>query len=350
MTATYDYYKLAYPQQGVSSGFTYKVVPYTTLKLIANNEPPETKTLYDQPEIEKNKIRITGPFTVEALPAPVVRPLDDATMMDEDLGRKQSDWREELKATGIIGRGGNRIQFSRVEALPGTRYLQAEAETAENTPRRAVICFAGETKPLDPRMVEMALDEAENQRPRPALVIFAAFQFDPQAARIIDETNWPEVTLLKAQMNTDLMTEDLKKKRSSSQSFWLIGQPDIELIRDKRMKNRCKVKVKGFDYYDVKKGTVDSGSTDRIAMWMLDTDYDGMCVEPVQVFFPLGGKDGGWSKLARNLKAEIDLDRIEAYAGCESLPFEAEPGTSVAVKIIDDRGIESLKMIKVGES
>lgn len=349
MTATFDYYKLAHEEQGVGSGFAYKTVPHITLKSIANNEPPATEILYDQPEIDKKKVRITGPFTVEALPAPVVRPLDDLGIMEEDFSAKQTDWRDQLLATGIMGRGGSRLEFSRVEPLSGTKFLQAEAETKEDVPRRAVICFAGETKPLDSRMVDMAMNEVERLRPAPKLVIFAAFQFDPEAAKDIDEFIYPGVTVLKAQMNTDLMTEDLKKKRSSDQSFWLVGQPDVELIRDGRSKRKFKVKVNGFDYYDVKKGTVESGSTSRIAMWMLDTDYDGMCIEPKQVFFPMGGKKDGWNKLAKTLKAEIDTDLIEKYAGNESLWFMAEPNTKIAVKIIDDRGIESLKVIRIGD-
>ena len=349
MTATFDYYKLAHTEQGVSSGFIYKTAPHITLGSIANNEPPATETLYDQPEIDKGKVRITGPFTVEALPAPVVKPLDDVSDWDEDSTAKQTSWRDQLRATGIMGRGGSRLEFSRVEPLSGTKFLQAEAETKEDVPRRAVICFAGETKPMDSRMVSMALDEVETLRPSPKLIIFAAFQFDPEAAKDIDELNWPGLTVLKAQMNTDLMTDDLKKKRSSDQSFWLVGQPDVELIPDKRSKTRYKVKVNGFDYYDVKKGTVESGSTTRIAMWMLDTDYDGMCIDPKQVFFPMGGKKDGWNKLAKTLKAEIDPDLIEKYAGNESLWFTVQPNSQIAVKIIDDRGIESLKVIKVGD-
>lgn len=349
MTGTFDYYKLAHEEQGVSSGFVYKTAPHITLRSIANNEAPAAETLYDQPEIDKTKVRITGPFTVEALPAPVVKPLDDIGDIEEDFSAKQTDWRDQLLATGILGRGGSRLTFSRVEPLSGTKFLQAEAETKEDTPRRAVICFAGETKPLDSRMVAMAMDEVERLRPAPKLVIFAAFQFDPEAAKDIDEYIYPGVTVLKAQMNTDLMTEDLKKKRSSDQSFWLVGQPDVELIRDGRSKRKFKVKVNGFDYYDVKKGTVESGSTSRIAMWMLDTDYDGMCIEPKQVFFPMGGKKDGWNKLAKTLKAEVDPDLIEKYAGNESLWFMAEPNTRIAVKIIDDRGIESLKVIRIGD-
>ncbi|MBQ6399645.1 MAG: site-specific DNA-methyltransferase [Clostridia bacterium] len=349
MTATFDYYKLAHEEQGVGSGFVYKKVPHISLKSIVNNEPMPFETMYDQPEIDKTKVRITGPFTVEALPAPVVKPLDELADMPEDASAKQSDWRDQLLATGIMGRGGARLMFSRVEPLTGTQYLQAEAETKEEIPRRAVVCFAGVTKPLDSRMVAMAMDEVERLRPAPKLVVFAAFQFDPEASKDIDEFIYPGVDILKVQMNTDLMTEDLKKKRSSDQSFWLIGQPDVELVRDKRSKELCKIIVKGFDYYDVKKGQVESGSTNRIAMWMLDTDYDGMCIVPNQVFFPMSGSKDGWNKLAKTLRAEIDQDKIAQYAGCESLWFRAKANSRIAVKIIDDRGIESLKVIRVGD-
>jgi adenine-specific DNA-methyltransferase len=160
------------------------------------------------------------------------------------------------------------------------------------------------------------------------------------------------ITLLKVQMNADLMTGDLKKKASGSQSFLLVGQPDVELIKIEKGNDKggYKVKVNGFDYYDVKKGIVESGGTDKIAMWMLDTDYDGMSIEPKQVFFPMEGKNEGWDKLAKTLKAEIDQDLIEKYHGTESLPFEVKGGAFIAVKIVDDRGIESLKVIPIGGS
>ncbi len=55
-----------------------------------------------------------------------------------------------------------------------------------------------------------------------------------------------------------------------------------------------------------------------------------------------------WSRLAKNLKAEIDEELIEAYRGTVSLPFEPGDHKRVEVKIIDDRGIESLKIVEVG--
>ncbi|VUT27700.1 MAG: putative methyltransferase [Candidatus Syntrophoarchaeum sp. GoM_oil] len=353
MTALYDYYELAHPDEGVGSGFKYKTVPHITLKSIANNEPPATETLYDQPFMDKSRARVSGPFTVEAVPSPVVKPLsenEETPASDESVARsgetlRQSEWKDELFKTGIRGKGGQSIEFTRLETLPGTRWLHVDGETKEKEPKRVVVSFGPEHAPLEQRQVELALEEAQKLVPKPKLLVFAAFQFDPETSKDIDETNWPGVILLKAQMNADLLTEDLKKKRSSNESFWLMGQPDVAV---KKLKDgKIQVEVLGFDYYNTRTGIIDSGSSDKIAMWMLDTDYDGRSLYPRQVFFPMAGAKDGWSRLAKNLKAEIDPDLIEAYRGTVSLPFEPGEHRRITVKIIDDRGIESLRIIEV---
>ena len=157
------------------------------------------------------------------------------------------------------------------------------------------------------------------------------------------------MTLLKAQMNADLLTDDLKKKRASNESFWLIGQPDVHLERIAAGddKGKLRVKVAGFDYYNTKTGGIESGGEDKIAVWLLDTDYDGRSLYPRQVFFPMAGPEDGWARLARNLKAEIDGERIETYRGTLSLPFQPGQHNRIAVKIVDDRGIESLKIMGI---
>jgi len=270
---------------------------------------------------------------------------------------RQSEWRDELLRAGVRAKGGKLIEFTRVETISGTRYLQAEAETKEDKPKRVLVCFGPEHAPLEQRTVELALEEAAHLKPKPGMVMFCAFQFDEEAAKDIDETNWPGVTLLKAQMNADLLTDDLKKKRSSNESFWLIGQPDVILKKspqtpfvkggDKRSESGdlYQVEVLGFDYYNPKTGTVDSGGKGDIAMWMLDHDCDGRSLFPSQVFFQMAGVKEGWATLAKNLKAEIDEEKIQAFGGTTSLPFT--PGKAVAVKIIDARGIESLKIIRL---
>jgi adenine-specific DNA-methyltransferase len=373
LTAVFDYYQLEHPEEGVGSGLRCKKVPHITLKSIANNEQPVPVTLYDQPLVDTNKTRVTGPFTVEAVPAPMVKsPSELAGDMttppmpaDESVARsgetlRQDEWRGELLKAGIRGKGGQRIEFVRVEPLSGTHWLHAEAETKaldKSTlapdkmfePKRVVISFGPEHAPLEQKQVEMAFEESKKLVPRPQIIVFAAFQFDPEAAKDIDETNIPGITLLKAQMNADLLTEDLKKKRASNESFWLVGQPDVVLRKRKRGEEQglWEVEVHGFDYYNTITGNLESGGADQIAVWMLDTDYDGRSLFPRQVFFPMAGEKEGWSKLAKSLRAEIDVELIEAYRGTTSLPFKLGKHNRVAVKIVDARGIESLKVVPV---
>jgi adenine-specific DNA-methyltransferase len=399
MTRVFDYYVLANDREGVAGGFACKRIPRVTLKSIANNPEiregisraeveatiarhAEQETLFDAPEIDPSKARVSGPFTLEAVPAPAVRPITELLVESQPVSLdnqptlpgvgdlelqpklqftedvsvarfgetiRQRQWRDELLACGIRGKGGQRIQFARLEPLGATRWLQCEGETKGERVERVVVSFGPEHAPLEQRQVELALEEAVQLKPTPKVVIFAAFQFDPEAAKDIDETKWPGVTLLKAQMNTDLLTDDLKKKRSSNESYWLMGQPDVELrkIAKGEHKGECQIEVHGFDYYNPRTGAIESGDTTKIAMWMLDTDYDGRSLYPRQVFFPMAGPKDGWARLAKNLKAEIDEDLIEAYRGTVSLPFDPGDYRRVAVKIVDDRGIESLKIISL---
>ena len=388
MTPVFEFYALAHPDEGIGSGLRYEGAQRTTLESIANAQPPTEVTLYDRPLVEKEKARVTGPFTVEAVPAPVVKAVDEVVAdphpgplpEGEGAGRevaadtsvarsgetlRQGEWRDELLKTGIRGKAGQRISFVRLEPLPGTRWLHAEGETRPDAagaervheegtawnPERVVVSFGPDHAPLEQRQVEHAWEEARTLRPQPKLLVFAAFQFDPEAAKDIDELK-PELTgmqFLKVQMNADLLTDDLKKKRASNESFWLIGQPDVELekITEGDDRGKCRVSVLGFDYYNTKTGGVESGGADKIAMWLLDPDYDGRSLFPRQVFFPMADAKDGWAKLARNLKAEIDADLIEAYRGTVSLPFAPGEHRRIAVKIIDDRGIESLKIVGI---
>lgn len=444
MTASYDYYDLKYPHEGLRGGFIYKTVPHVTLKSIANNpdidgiydqlhplieqelerlnkklkivatpkftpvegvrkgqkidltreslfewEVPfdwpqewpqdaihafedfhkarvrmqkkmndtiaahaDQETLYDQPSVAKNKLRITGPFTVEAVPFPSVKSLDEANgpqEADASIARtgesgRQHQWRDELLKTGIRGKGGQMLKFADLESLPtdaSTRNLHATGHL--DSGERVVISFGPDHAALEQRQVTNALNEAGNLFPLPKMIVFCAFTFDPEAAKDIDAIKG--ITALKAQMNTDLLTEDLKKARNSNQSFWLMGQPEVEIRKLKD--GQYEVEVHGFDYFDTVKGELVSGGKSKIAMWSLDTDYDERSLFPKQVFFPMAGKGEGWEKLKKNIRAELDESKLTQFHGTVSLPFEAGDNRKVAVKIVDDRGIESLKVLSL---
>ncbi|MBU3680130.1 MAG: site-specific DNA-methyltransferase, partial [Candidatus Kapabacteria bacterium] len=447
MTASYDYFELRYPNEGLRGGFIYDTVPHVTLKSIANNaeidmiyeqmhpaieqaldtlnaalqkdavgipflvtegvrkkksitlggtealfewEVPfdlpadwpaaapapftafheariamqkamdasiaahaDQEVLYDKPLVNKKKLRITGPFTVEAVPFPSVLSIDDAPLPvepDASLARtgetsRQTMWRDELLKTGVRGKGGQRLEFSSMETLPDLRYIHGVA-TIKDSGDRLLVSFGPDHAALEQRQVEQAIIEARRYGPGFAYILFCAFTFDPEAAKDIDEAVYPGVKLLKAQMNTDLLTEDLKKGGKSNQSFWLMGQPDVDVRQLKD--GKYEVEVRGFDYFDTATGELKSGGTKIIAMWMLDTDYDNRSLFPRQVFFPMAGDKDGWNRLKKTIRAELDESRIDAFHGSVSLPFELGDYNRVAVKIVDDRGIESLKIVEVG--
>ncbi len=422
MTASYDYYDLKYPNEGLKGGFAYKTVPHITLKSIANDSeideiyermhpaieqalealnpllslteeglkewevpfdfpedwPEAARTpfdsfhaarqamqkkmdesiaahadqeiLYDQPQVAKNRVRITGPFTVEAVPFPTVLGLDEAEQpasADMTVARsgetaRQGQWRDELLKAGIRGKGGQKLQLADLEPLPEKRYIHAVGTVAE-TGERVAVSFGPQHAALEQRQVEIAMREAGDLFPLPKMLVFCAFTFDPEAAKDID--NITGITALKAQMNTDLLTEDLKKARTSNESFWLMGQPDVEIHRMKD--GRYQVEVHGFDYFDTKTGELKSGGKNNIATWSLDTDYDDRSLFPRQVFLPMSGAKDGWNKLKKEIKVELNEDLLTQFRGTKSLPFEPGENQRIAVKIVDDRGIESLKVMDI---
>ena len=423
MTASYDYYDLKYPHEGLKGGFVYKTVPHITLKSIAHSSeideihermhpaieqaldalnqllsltggelkewevpfdfpedwPEAARTpfdafhtarqamqkkmdasiaahadqeiLYDQPQVSKNRLRITGPFTVEAVPFPTVLGLDEAeqpTNADVTVARsgetaRQGQWRDELLKAGIRGKGGQKLQLADLEPLPDARYIHAVGTVAE-TGERVAVSFGPQHAALEQRQVEIAMREAGELFPLPKMLVFCAFTFDPEAAKDIDNIK-SITTVLKAQMNTDLLTEDLKKARTSNESFWLMGQPDVEIHRLKG--GQYQVEVHGFDYFDTKTGELKSGGKNNIAMWSLDTDYDDRSLFPRQVFLPMSGAKDGWNKLKKEIKAELNEDLLTQFRGTKSLPFEPGKNQRIAVKIVDDRGIESLKVMDI---
>lgn len=313
----------------------------------------DQEVLYDQPTPSKTKLRVSGPFTVEAVPFPSVKSLDEEVVVreaDASIARsgesgRQHQWRDELLKTGIRGKGGQFLKFADLEPLPADADIRNLHATGHlDSGEVVVVSFGPEHAALEQRQVDNAFSEAGKLFPKPVMIVFCAFAFDPEAAKDIDGIKG--ITALKAQMNTDLLTEDLKKGRSVNQSFWLMGQPEVEV---KKLKNgQLQVEVHGFDYFDTLKGELVSGGKSKIAMWALDTDYDERSLFPRQVFFPMAGGGEGWEKLKKSIRAELDEDRLEFFHGTVSLPFESGEYGKIAVKIVDDRGIESLKVIALG--
>jgi adenine-specific DNA-methyltransferase len=168
----------------------------------------------------------------------------------------------------------------------------------------------------------------------------------PAAARLAFDAFHEARQAMQRQMDASIAAHADQEVLYDHQSFWLMGQPDVE-VRE-RKDGLYEVEVHGFDYFDTAKGDLVSGGKSKIALWLLDTDYDERSLFPRQVFFPMAGAKDGWFKLRKDIRAELDESRLDSFHGTVSLPFAAGENRKVAVKVVDDRGIESLKILRLG--
>ncbi|MEI7870142.1 MAG: site-specific DNA-methyltransferase [Candidatus Methylumidiphilus sp.] len=362
MTANFPYYTLYDQAQGdLRQGFIYKKVPHITLGALANDEPPEEETLFDQPKIDPKKLRVAGPFTVETLQAfdPVSpESLDEEATTRENPERFEQRIFEHLKSAGIKnGARNEQAVFVRVERL-GSAYLHAEGfYPSKDGERKAYLHIGPQFGTVSKPAVNEAIKECRARGDADWLVILGfSFESDIQSQSVTKSMGSFEVT--KARMHDDLLQEGLLKKDKKAASFVTIGEPDIGLIDHG---DTVQIEIRGLDIYNPIKDDVKARSVADIAYWMLDDHYDGSSFIVRQVFFC--GSDekdefnkwkSGLSELAKRktkrkveqtLKIEIDDEAFDRLYGFQSHPIPKQPGRKIAVRVISQFGEESTKVL-----
>ncbi len=387
MAARYPYYVLADSEEGlqleaeisgkrprdvktehdIKKGFVYEQVPHVTLKSIANNPDikegmsreeidqaiarhAEKETLYDKPYQDKKKVRVTGPFTVESLsPHRVIsvdqeRP-DSEKRAEEDVSAPDfvTSIIDNLKTAGVQNTVRNeRLKFDRLEPYAGT-YIQATGEYTENgKSKRVAVCIGPEHGTVGPDLVKEAAKEAV-QGVGFDLLIVCGFAFDPHVTE--EAKRYGKLQVLITRMNPDLSTGmgELLKKTGTGNLFMVFGEPDLDVKKTKN--GKITVEIKGVDVYDPTTGQIRSSSTDDIACWFIDTDYNGESFFVRHAYFT--GGDKPYDKLRRALRAEIDEAAWAALYSTTSRPFDPPSTGRIAVKVINHYGDEVLKVYDV---
>ena len=105
------------------------------------------------------------------------------------------------------------------------------------------------------------------------------------------------------------------------------------------------VTVHGVDVFHPNTGEIRSDSTDGIACWFIDTDYNAESFFVRHAYF-LGANDP-YKSLKTTLKAEINREAWETLHSDTSRPFEKPKSGRIAVKIINHLGDEVMKVFRV---
>jgi adenine-specific DNA-methyltransferase len=363
MTAVFPYYHLYDEKGDIRQGFKYKTVPHITLKSLANDEPPATETLYDQPEQDKKLLRVSGPFTVETLQnyEPISpAELDAEVRVNEEEGAFEEVIKQHLLSAGIKnGRKEEMVVFRSVELL-ANESLNAEGfYVTEKGEQKAYFHIGPKFGTVSKKLVNDAIKECRSRGDANWLVILG-FSFESDIEGGVQTMSMGTFQVDRVRIHDDLLQEGLKKKPAkSAASFVTIGEPDIEL---NKTGNAVTVEIKGLDIYDPIKDEVKARNIHDIAYWMVDDDYDGSNFVVKQVFFCGGDKDefNKWKKgldnLAKDstkkkaektLKIEIDDEAFERLYGHVSHPIAVKKGQKIAVRIISQFGEECTKVVGV---
>lgn len=377
LTATFPYYDLKDQKLGPSGGFVYKrkqnrkgeevggLVPHITLKSIANDEQPAMEVLVDRPEERKDVVRVAGPFVVEATIAPAQTIEEAAPVVEAGAPPMvQEAMATYGDAVTHIERMTQVLRQSKTLRLPGNRELVLEqirrngdgdilhAEAADADGKRIAIVFGPEAGAVSADMVFEAAREAHFLRYDH--LYFFAFAIQAKARELIEERNKDGNPKLRihctyVSVTPDVAMSDLLKTTRASEIFSVTGLPDARI---KKLKEKSaageplyQVEVRGLDIFNPANMEQESVEGENLPCWMLDTDYDPSgSFYATQVFFP---KTSAWDNLQKSLKATFDESVWSHLAGTSSEPFVVGERRRVAVKVIDERGNELMRVLEV---
>ncbi len=320
----------------------------------------ENKELVDQPMVDRKRMRVSGPFTVEA-----VQPIEESLYLDSPIGGEpeelldtydaETDGHDAVNAEAYLDKmmrllrndgvrfpDNRMLTFATLDPVEGDLLHAEGGWENDDAERRVAVVFGPQHGPVTAKQVEECL-RAAYRRAYDDLV-FAGFSFDGAAQAAIQADANPEVRIHIAHINPDVAMGDLLKETPSSQLFTVFGLPRTTV--DATDSGEYIVKMEGVDIYNPVDNTVSSAGADKVAAWFVDSDYDGRTFCITQAFFP---DKKAWDKIARALKGVIDEEHFEKFRGTESFPFPVGEHKQVAIKVIDPRGNEVMRVHALGE-
>jgi len=307
----------------------------------------ESELLYDKPYMDKTKVRVAGPFTVESLsPHRTLTVGADDELIDtaaEAMAKEGRDFAsvilENLKIAGVQqSKKDDKIEFSSLVPWPGV-FVAAEGRYLEgNVERRAAVFIGPEFGTVSrPDLVDAAKEAGDAGFD---VLITCAFNYDAHSTEF---TKLGRLPVLKARMHADLHLAEELKSTTKGNLFVIFGEPDIDLLTT--ADGTYQVKVKGVDVFNPNTGKIQSDNAADIACWFLDSDYNGESFFVRHAYFL--GQNDPYKSLKTTLKAEIDAEAWATLNSDLSRPFEKPKSGRIAVKVINHLGDEVMKVFRV---
>jgi len=264
----------------------------------------------------------------------------------EQEARKEQDFAtmilENLRKAGVQNTvKGERLAFTVLNPYAGAWIQFAGEYQSDGKTKRVAVSIGPEHGTVGPQQVKEAAKEAVQGVGFDTLIV-CGFAFDPHVSEEVKR--YGKLTVLPAKMNPDLaMGDELLKKTGAGNLFMVFGEPDVEIKKGKD--GKLTVEIKGVDVYDPTTGQIRNSSTDDIACWFIDSNYNGESFFVRHAYFT--GAEEPYDKLKRALRADIDESAWRSLYSTVSRPFDKPSTGKIAVKVINHYGDEVLKVFAV---
>jgi adenine-specific DNA-methyltransferase len=194
------------------------LVPYITLKSIANDEQPAMEVLVDRPEEVFGVTRVAGPFVVEATVAPV-QPIStdagDSSVDTSDAATHIQRMTEVLRQSKTLRLPGNReLVLSGVRRTSDTEYLHAEAKEGD---KRVAVVFGPPAGAISSALVFESAREAYFLKFD--CLYFFGFAIEPGARAMIEDDRKLRISATYVAVTPDVAMSDLLKTTRASEIF-----------------------------------------------------------------------------------------------------------------------------------
>jgi adenine-specific DNA-methyltransferase len=344
LTSKFDYYELADPARGVDAGLRYDSFTWVTSSSIGYDEAADEVTLYDQPKVDRGKVRVSGPFTVEALSRYADNPFDGEPLeavSAEATADHVAALLDALRTMGIPRKGTSPAPVVLLEPLAGVGALHAEGTFTDADGGEQP--FAVSLGPRHGPITVAQIDEALAEAPGYSLIVFAGFAATAEAQQYLAPGRRGRINVALLEANADLLLGGLLKNTKASQTFRLFAAPEARVRNG--TDGTVSIELLGMDSFDAATGEVVSRNQNEIAAWFLDHDYDGSVFHVNQAFFT---RSNPWEALGKALRDTIDQDVVESMHSFVSLPFEPGPTRKAALRAVDDAGQTSEAILDLG--
>ena len=131
--------------------------------------------------------------------------------------------------------------------------------------------------------------------------------------------------------------------QAADRLFVVISEPEYQVHQEAN--GQASITATSLVCYNPQSGIVEQTDDRKIAAILTDTDYDRQSFRAVLFNLP-NAKERILKELCDAFKRNIDPDKWERMKSARTLPFDPPvSGGNVAVKVIDNTGVEHLFML-----